>query len=98
MGFRIELDKKSDELVRLVQSDPSRVFGRLYSAYMLFLIGEPDQNELKWLLDHAKSLDSLTGDHIAYAVFAKQFQIRLRTYRPDETSRRSPMVLGELNL
>lgn len=96
MGFHVRLDEQSEELVRLVQSDPSTVFGRLYSAYMLFLIGERDENELKWLLDNAKALDSLTGRHVAYAVFAKEFKVRLRTH--SLATDRSPTVVGRIGI
>jgi hypothetical protein len=59
MGFHVGLDDDSSKLVQLVSTDPSKVLGQLYAAYMLFLVGETDQAELKWLLDNAKALDSL---------------------------------------
>ena len=65
MGFHVRLDDDSKKIVDLVSTDPSKVLGKLYAAYMLFLVAEPDQAELKWLLDNAKALDSLTGDDIA---------------------------------
>ena len=96
MGFRVSLDEKSEELIRLIKSDPSKVFGSLYSAYMLFLIGEHDESELKWLLDNAKTLDSLTGNHVAYAVFAKQFKVKLHTHSAERE--RSPRTVGQIKL
>jgi len=96
VGFHVRLDDESNQLIRLVQSDPSKAFGRLYSAYMLFLIGERDESELKWLLDNAKALDSLTGRHIAYAVFAKQFKVKLRTHSSE--SDRAPRTVGQIGL
>lgn len=79
MGFHVGIDGESERLIDLVTTDPSKVLGKLYSAYMLFLVGEPDEAELKWLLNNAKALDSLTGDYIAYAVFAETFKVKLRT-------------------
>jgi hypothetical protein len=95
MGFHVRIDEESERLIRLVKSDPSKVIGKLYSAYLLFLIGERDEAELKWLLENAKALDSLTGKHLAYAVFAKQFKVKLRTHVSE--SDRRPRNVGEIN-
>lgn len=81
MGFHIRFDKKSSQLVQLVTKNPSQAFGRVYSAYVLFLLGERDQSELNWLLDSAMALDSLTDEEIAYCVFAKEFNVTLKTRR-----------------
>src|SRR5437870_5489894 len=94
MGFHVSVDDESERLIQLVRSDPSKVFGRLYSAYLLFLIGAPDEAELRWLLENAKALDSLTGQHLAYAVFAKQFKIKLRTHAM--ASDRPPRNVGQV--
>jgi hypothetical protein len=91
MGFHVDLDDNSRRIVDLVKSDPGKILGKPYAAYMLFLITEHDQAELKWLLDNAKSLDSLTGDDIAYAVFAQRFNVRLRINEP---ATRKPKHLG----
>lgn len=94
MGFHITIDDESERLIRLIRADPSQLFRHLYSAYILFLVGERDVDELKWLLDHAKALDSLTGQHVAYAVFAKRFNVRLQTHRsPDD---RTAQNVGEV--
>jgi hypothetical protein len=95
VGFHVRLDDDSKKIVDLVSTDPSKVLGKLYAAYMLFLVAEPDQAELKWLLDNAKALDSLTGDDIAYAVFAERFKVRLETgeHRP-----RPPKNVGEASV
>jgi len=98
MGFHVRLDDDSTKLVELVSTDPSKVLGKLYSAYMLFLVGEPDQSELKWLLNNAKALDSLTGDDIAYAVFAERFKVRLETGEFNAAGGRRPTNVGEASV
>jgi hypothetical protein len=99
MGFHVRLDDDSRKLVEFVSTDPSKLLGKLYAAYMLFLVAEPDQAELKWLLDNAKALDSLTGDDIAYAVFAERFKIKLETdeYNPAAPGRR-PRNVGQASV
>jgi hypothetical protein len=92
MGFHVQLDDDSRRIVDLVKTDPGKILGKPYAAYMLFLITEHDQAELDWLLDNAKALDSLTGNDIAYAVFAQRFNVRLRVNEP---ATRKPKRLGD---
>jgi len=95
MGFHIRLDDDSEQLIGLLKSNPSEVFGGLYASYMIFLLGERDEAELKWLIDNAKALDSLTGRDIAYSVFAKEFNVKLKLYSP--TPHRTPKNLGSID-
>src|SRR5688572_28021152 len=79
MGFHVRIDESSQQLLNLLSVEPAHVFGRLYSAYLIFLATEHDKAQLDWLVSNAAALDSLTGRHLAYAVFAKSFPIRLRS-------------------
>lgn len=98
MGFHVGLDDDSSKLVQLVSTDPSKVLGQLYAAYMLFLVGETDQAELKWLLDNAKALDSLTGDDLAYAVFAQRFTVKIKTGEFNVAPARRPRNVGKASV
>lgn len=79
MGYHIRIDESSEHLLRLLSVQPSQVFGKLYSAYLLFLATEHDREQLDWIVSNAPALDSLSGSHLAYAVFAKSFPVRLRS-------------------
>lgn len=89
MGFHVRIDETSEQLLTLLNVAPSQVFGKLYSAYLLFLATEHDRAQLDWIVSHAPGLDSLTGAHLAYAVFAKRFKVRLKSEEvdPDRPSR-----------
>lgn len=95
MGFHVRIADDSLPLVRLITTDPSKVLGQLYAAYLFFLVGDRDEVQLKWLLDSAKALDSLTGKYLAYAVFAKAFPIRLST--DSFPGDRTPRNVGQAN-
>lgn len=41
------------------------------------MIGSSDTSALEWLQKHCLALDSLTGDHIAYAIFARKVPFRV---------------------
>jgi hypothetical protein len=98
MGFHVRLDDESQRLVEFVSTDPSKLLGKVYAAYILFLIGVPDEVELKWLLDHAKALDSLTGADIAYAVFAERFNVKLKTDEFNLAPDRPPANVGQASV
>lgn len=96
MGYRVDLDNDSRKLIDLISTDPAKVFGRSYAAFMLFLLGEADEEAINWFLRNARVLDSLTGEEIAYAVFAKSFKIRVSV--AGQTPYRQPQMLGELEM
>lgn len=79
MGYHFRIDEASRALIDALTDEPSRVFGRLYSAYLLFLVTQHDKKQLAWIVENAPGLDSLTGRHLAYAVFAKSFPVKIRT-------------------
>jgi len=96
MGFSVGIDDQSSRIIELVTVDPSQVLGQLYPAFLLFLIGEPDADELQWLLDNAKALDSVTGTDVAFAVFAREFTVKLWTSEP--SSRSKPARVGKITV
>jgi hypothetical protein len=64
-------------LLKRLKSDPGGVFPRPYKGYLLFLAGAPDQLALEWLTKNLVALDSLTGRHLAFAIFAKRFSFKV---------------------
>jgi hypothetical protein len=43
MGYHVRLDEASSDLIRTLAREPGEVFGRLYSAYLLFLVTQHDK-------------------------------------------------------
>lgn len=79
MGFWIDVDADDARLLSLLRSNPSEVFDRPYSGYLLFLAGAADQEIVNWISQNLAALDSLTGDDIAFAIFARRFPMTLKT-------------------
>lgn len=77
MGFHVTLGRDDYQLLDVIRLNPEEVFGRPYAGYLLFLVGGADAEALDWLKTHLVALDSLTGDHIAFAVFAEKVPIQL---------------------
>jgi hypothetical protein len=78
MGFRVSVDHNTEELVKRLTTDPAEVFGKPYGGYLLFLIGSTERELLNWISKNMVALDSLTSDIIAFAVFARDFNIKLK--------------------
>jgi hypothetical protein len=79
MGYHVRIDEQSQALLEKLTLEPGKVFGRPYSGYLLFLVTQHDRQQLDWVVGNAAGLDSLTGQYLAYAVFAKSFPIKFRT-------------------
>jgi hypothetical protein len=79
MGYHVSIDETSKKLLEKLACDPSKLFQKQYSAYLLFLVTQHDRQQLDWLVENAPGLDSLTGQHLAYAIFAKSFPVKIRT-------------------
>lgn len=79
MGYHVRIDEQSQALLRTLTLEPGKVFGKLYSGYLLFLVTQHDKQQLEWIVSNAPGLDSLTGQYLAYAIFAKSFPIKFRT-------------------
>lgn len=75
--FEIEYFESADPLVRLLQSDPSSVFGRPYAGYLIFLFGSADVETSGWIRANLAALDSLTGPDIAGVIFAKAATVQV---------------------
>ncbi len=82
MGFRIEydVDTNVEEFLRILRAAPYKVFSRPYAGYLLFLAGGADKEAVEWLQENALILDSLTGDEIAFAVFAERVPIKAKRW------------------
>jgi len=101
MGFHVTLKEDDSRLIQKLRSDPSEVFGRPYAGYLLFLIGGTDDKAVEWLKRHLVSLDSLTGDHIAFAVFASKVPVQLEVQNPEDqpyNPRNVSQFLGDIPL
>jgi hypothetical protein len=95
MGFRVGIDGNADFLLRQLKSSPAQVFDRPYKGYLLFLAGVADQETCEWLAENALALDSLTGEDLAFAIFARKFHIKLHTSRSNLA--RPPRYVGEIS-
>lgn len=95
MGFRVGIDDNADALLKLLRSNPAQVFDRPYKGYLLFLAGAADQEVCEWLAQNAIVLDSLTGEDIAFAVFARTFRMRIHASHPKPP--RPPMYVGAVS-
>jgi hypothetical protein len=92
MGFRVEIGDDKSRLLRNLRLTPSEVFAKPYGGYVLFLVGGADREALEWLAENVVALDSLTGEHIAFAIFARSLRMRLHvdySYVPPELRRRN---------
>jgi hypothetical protein len=81
VGFHVTIREGDRQLLKALRSNPSEVFGRPYVGYLLFLVGGNDTAALDWLRSHLVSLDSLTGHHVAYGIFAERVPVQLFTER-----------------
>jgi hypothetical protein len=99
MGFRVDVADRSDRaLLKLLRSRPSEVFGKPYLGYLLFLTGGADRNILEWVAANAVNLDSLTGDDLAFAVFARRFTFKLRVPNYPMSHEKRQRNLREISL
>ena len=97
MGFHVTLREDDRHLLDVIRLNPAEVFGRPYAGYLLFLVGGADVGALEWLRTHLVPLDSLTGEHVAFAVFAEKIPVQLDVpYNPH--SERPSRFLGEVPL
>jgi hypothetical protein len=92
MGFRISVSDETHNLLQRLESDPGAVFPRPYKGYLLFLAGAADQPALNWLAENLVALDSLTGDDIAFGVFAKEYSFKVGA----EAGQRPSRNLGKI--
>ena len=68
MGYHVSVDESSKALLQTLTTEPRKVFTKLYSAYLIFLVTRHDRQQLEWLVANAPGLDSLTRQYIAYTV------------------------------
>lgn len=94
MGFQVSVSGNVDALLKRLRSSPASVFDRPYKGYILFLAGAADQEVCKWLEKNILVLDSLTGEDVAFAVFAREFRFKIRTH-PSGCSR-PPRYVGSI--
>jgi hypothetical protein len=95
MGFAIHLDDSAADMVDRLARSPYDVFGTPYPGYLLFLFEDVDRGVWSWFREHARSLDTLTGQDIAFAVFSHRFTFDIRT---SERPNRAPRRLGEVSV
>lgn len=67
-----------DPVLEILRNAPNELFGRQYAGYLLFLFGDSDEEFATWFSRRLSSLDSITGDFIAGAVFAKRIKIKAK--------------------
>jgi len=102
VGFHVTIREGDRQLLKALRNNPSEVFGRPYAGYLLFLVGGNDTAALDWLRSHLVSLDSLTGHHVAYGIFAERVPVQLEvpsyhSYYEDEDLPQH-RFLGEISL
>ncbi len=87
MGFYVNIDSDKARILRNLRLSPTEVFGKPYGGYLLFLVGSADEDTLTWFSKNATILDSLTGEHIAFGIFARSLKLKLRV--PDDSERKT---------
>ncbi len=96
MGFHLTLSDDDRRLVDAIRLTPEEVFGRPYAGYLLVLIGAADIAALEWLRTHLVPLDSLTGEHVAFAVFAEKIPLQLEVFHGIADQTRQGRFLGDV--
>lgn len=96
MGFSVSIDDSAERIIKRLKSNPASIFDHPYKGYLLFLAGASDQDILEWLEKNAIALDSLTGEEIAYIIFAKKFKFRLHCHSIFKNSR-PPTQIGTMD-
>jgi hypothetical protein len=95
MGFLIQISDDTRTMLNRLRTHPAEVLGKPYGGYILFLVGGADTEALAWLQNNILALDSLTADILAYAIFAKRFNIeyavtgKAQRIMPKSTHRRA---------
>jgi hypothetical protein len=82
VGYHIYLERNAKSFVERLVNDPQRLFKEAYAGYIVFLfdsISCSDAAIKEWFERHARSLDSMTGTDVAFAVFAQRFEAPLVT-------------------
>jgi hypothetical protein len=97
MGFHVTLREADDRLLRQVARDPAAVFGRPYAGYFLFLAAATDGEAVNWLRAHLQTLDSVTREHVAYAIFAESIRVKL-DLNGDTSAKRPQTTLRPLSI
>jgi hypothetical protein len=94
MGFRVEIDQDTSMLIHVLRSKPEDIFGKPYAGYLFFLAGNYDKEILTWFTKNLLALDSLTGESVAFAIFAHSFRFKFRVsgMNPSITDRVLPMT------
>lgn len=75
MGFHISIGSSSQRLLQTLKAAPEEIFPQQYHCYLLFLVGASDDDAMDWLIKNVTSLDSLTGQELAFGIFMKQLKI-----------------------
>lgn len=75
MGFLVEINREDEIFLSNLATNPAAIFGKPYGGYILFLAGGAEKEILIWLSENLKTLDSLTGKHIAYALFVRRITV-----------------------
>lgn len=102
MGFGIFLDDVTADMTERLSTSPMEVMNRPFLGYMFFLFSEVDRGVWSWFREHAPSLDSLTGEDIAFGVFSRRYSVVLDTRGYDgvaenEGVNRASTRLGEFS-
>ena len=97
MGFGIQVSSDVRQMLSDLSLKPHQVFQKPYAAYMLFLFEEVDEHAWSWFGRHAKSLDSLTGPDVAFAVFSHRTRFRIEVPHGGEQRRpeQKTLLLGD---
>lgn len=79
MGFRWQFEQNSHYLLDNLYSNLTEVFKKPFAGYLLFLVGGADLDILRWIEENIITLDSLTGEDIAFVIFAERFKLKLKS-------------------
>jgi hypothetical protein len=73
--LQIDVDQRAMDVVRHLRGSPEEVFGRPCGGYLMLMATEFETEAVAWLRHHVDSLDAVTGNEVAFAVFARTFTV-----------------------
>lgn len=80
MGYKLDVTARDERLLQSLQARPQGGFPHPYAAYVLFLFTNADREHASWLSEHLELLDAITGDTLAFAVFAERLELEITPY------------------
>lgn len=78
MGFLVEISCKTPDLIERLCRNPTAVFDKPFAGVLVFLFSQVDEDVWEWFGRHLDSLNALTGEDVAFAVFARRWTVSFK--------------------